>query len=762
MRLRQSHLSSQKNWLAALAGIWLIAYGLMLPAGAQSVCLPLPRLLTTMPMGGQAGQQVEVVISGENLEDVELLLFNHPGLVATSKLDESGKPISNNFVVAIAPDCPPGLYEARVLSRLGVSSSRIFSVGELPELVQQGDITKLDAARELPVNSICNSVATAKGVDHYWFTADAGQRYVINCLARGIDSKMDPVIVVADATGRDLVVNRQGDTIDFVASESGRYVVKVHELTFRGGPAFFYRLVLQTLAADAQLPQFPTTQTVSSFSWPPQGLAVDASTSEIEPNHATESAQRISLPCDIRGQFFPAADVDCYEFEAHQGETWWIEVASERLGRPTDPQVLVQRVQRDGESETLHDVIELSDIPSPMKPSSNGYAYDGPPYDGGSLDVLGKLEIKEDGLYRLSVTDLFGGTRSDARNRYRLVVRKAAPDFALAAWGLHMELRNGDRNALSKPLALRAGTTVALEVVAVRRDGFDGEIELRMENLPPGVTTAGLKIPSGKSRGIMLVTADPQAPRGFMEASFVGRGVIEGETVERPVRMAQMAWPIVDSWSEIPSPRLVAGIPVSVTESEVAPLTITPQEAKDVWEVTTGQKLTIPLVLQRRSEFSGSVLQLKTLGEGFENNPRFDVSLTADAAEATLDLAALKTPPGEYLVTFYGAAVAQYSYNPGAVLVAQRLAAEQQQQVDSLKQTLASLRQQLAEASETEKANTSEQVAATEKELAAAEQLLTQRNEHVKTLTNQSAPRDTVDIVLSTPIAIRVTQGEAQ
>ena len=34
-------------------------------------------------------------------------------------------------------------------------------------------------------------------------------------------------------------------------------------------------------------------------------------------------------------------------------------------------------------------------------------------------------------------------------------VRKAAPDFALTGWALHMTLRNGDRNALSKPIARR-------------------------------------------------------------------------------------------------------------------------------------------------------------------------------------------------------------------------------------------------------------------------------------------------------------------
>ena len=84
-----------------------------------------------------------------------------------------------------------------------------------------------------------------------------------------------------------------------------------------------------------------------------------------------------------------------------------------------------------------------------MKASSNGYSYDGPPYEAGSADPMGKVEIKEDGTYRLQVRDLFGGTRTDPNHAYRLVVRKAAPDFALAAWAIHMTLRNGDRAALN-------------------------------------------------------------------------------------------------------------------------------------------------------------------------------------------------------------------------------------------------------------------------------------------------------------------------
>ena len=166
--------------------------------------------------------------------------------------------------------------------------------------------------------------------------------------------------------------------------------------------------------------------------------------------------------------------MDTFEFEARKGEVWWVEVASERLGLSTDPFVLVQHVTQEGTVEKLDDVAELNDIPSPMKVATYFYAYDGPPYNAGSLDVLGKVEIKEDGLHRLQVRDLFGENRSDPRNVYKLILRKAAPDFALVAWAFHMELRNGDRNALSMPIALRGGGTMALEVVAVRRDGFDG------------------------------------------------------------------------------------------------------------------------------------------------------------------------------------------------------------------------------------------------------------------------------------------------
>jgi hypothetical protein len=700
-------------------------------------------------MGGQVGTSFDATIAAEHMEDPGPLIFQHPGIQATAKVDAQGKPIPNQYSIAIAPDVPQGLYEARLLGRLGISSARIFSVGKLTELNQKPGNTNLVNAMPLSVPSVCNAVVSSRAVDFYSFEAAQGKRYIIQCSARGIDSKLDPVVIVGDANGTDLVAQRTGDTLDFVAKASGKHTIKIHELTFKGGPGYFYRLSIEELPIDAPMPVYPSTRSVSAFSWPPNGLSPQSPTTEQE----DATFQAITLPADITGRFYPAADVDTYVFDAKQGETWWIEVASERLGRPTDPSLVIQMEKPD--KSGWSDVAELNDIASPMKPSSNGYAYDGPPFDGGSTDILGKLEIKETGRYRLLLSDLFGGTRKDPRNIYRLIVRPAQPDFAVVSWGLHMELRNGDRNALSKPLALRAGNTVALEVVTVRRDGFDGEIALNVEGLPQGVTAQGLKIPAGKMRGVLLLSATQDAPQGLANATITASAKIGEQTVTHPMQMAQMVWPIPDAWGEIPSPRLVSGIPVSVTTSELAPITIAPTERK-VYEAKLGEVLKIPMTHTLRSEFSGAVLQLKTMGSGFEGNPQFDVSIGAANSEATVNLGAIKPPAGEYTIAFYGSAVAKYRYNPLAIsLVEKELKTAQEQQQKAIEQVMQKT-QAVASAAVEQKAAAEAELADANKKKQEADALVTAAQEKLKRTNEQASPRDTAEIIITEPVSIRV------
>lgn len=733
----------------------LVALCLAAPLAAQQVCLPLPRLLTTMPMGGQAGASVEVSITGENLENVSALTFSTPKITAKQVLAPDGKAVENKFLVTIAADTPVGVYDARVTSRLGVSSARAFSVSAVQELTRTKPNTSLDTALALPANVICNATMTPKAVDYYSFQAVKGKRVAVDCAAVGIDSKLRPVVIIADAQGRDLLVNRTGGVLDFSPSEDGTCIIKVHSLTFKGGADHFYRLALTEVSGNGPAPRQPATQTVSSMSWPPHGLSPTAPASEIEPNNLPTQVQKITLPFDASGSFFPAADVDTYEFAAKKGEVWWVEVASERLGLDTDPFVLVQRVSKDGDKETLTDVAELYDIASPMKVSTNGYSYDGPPYNVGSPDVLGKVEIKEDGIYRLAVRDLFGGTRNEPGNTYRLIVRQAAPDFSLAAWAVHMTLRNGDRNALSKPLALRAGSTRAFEVVAIRRDGFDGDIELEMKNLPPGVTATGLKIPAGKQQGMMIISAAGDARPAFSVAQMIGHAQINGVSVTRPCRVASMEWPAKDAKQEIPSPRLMADVPVSVTDSEAAPVTVAAAEEK-VWEATAGQTLKIPLKATWRNEFTDGVIKLKTYATPLGAVKEVDLPIKAAGAELVLDLAALKTAPGDYSIALYGSAVSKHRYNPDAVKLAEAQQKQAEQELAALAASTKKLNDEAANAPAGKKAEMTAAVKVAADKQKQAEATMAQATTRMKAATTTATPKDTVDIIVSTPIRISV------
>ena len=155
-------------------------------------------------------------------------------------------------------------------------------------------------------------------------------------------------------------------------------------------------------------------------------------------------------------------------------------------------------------------------------------------------------------------------------------------------------MRQNDFGTFAKPIALRAGGTMAFEVVALRRDGFDAPIEISMEGLPPGVRVSGLTIPPGKQQGMLFITAAESATPGFAVARIVGRSRIGSADVVRPCQLASVVWSIDYAPNDFPRSRLTADVPVSVTDFEKAAATITAADGK-VWEAEAGQTLEIPL-----------------------------------------------------------------------------------------------------------------------------------------------------------------------
>src|SRR5690606_29486521 len=123
-----------------------------------------------VPPGGKQGTSVEVTITGSDLDEASKLHFSHPGITAVQKttppgpFDPAPPPVENQFIVTIAADVPVGLYEARAIGRFGISSSRVFSVGNLPEAAEQEPNNTPEQANEAAVNSIVNG-ATGSGAD---------------------------------------------------------------------------------------------------------------------------------------------------------------------------------------------------------------------------------------------------------------------------------------------------------------------------------------------------------------------------------------------------------------------------------------------------------------------------------------------------------------------------------------------------------------------------------------------------------------------
>src|SRR6185436_8811506 len=72
---------------------------------------------------------------------------------------------------------------------------------------------------------------------------------------------------------------------------------------------------------------------------------------EEEPNSDAAHAQKIAVPCEYVGQFYPERDLDWVEFDAKKGQTYWIEVISHQLGLAADPFVALYRVTKNDKGQ---------------------------------------------------------------------------------------------------------------------------------------------------------------------------------------------------------------------------------------------------------------------------------------------------------------------------------------------------------------------------------------------------------------------------
>ena len=252
--------------------------------------LPQPRLYSVQPAGVQQGTTVEVSLTGDDLEEIKALLFDHPGLTAVPKMaDVNGQPqpVDRFFLVTATADVPVGPHEVRCQGLWGVSNARRFYVGVRPQTIEVEPNNSLDKAMPLTIGTaILGKMDGGTDVDLFKFTATTGQRLVIDCEADILDSRLRSNIEIYDARGKRRIVATRGDgtsdqVLVFDVPADGEYLLKLNDGAFRGGNEYFYRLDVH------QAPHI-------AFVYPPAGLAGQTSRFSLY-GYNLPGSQRVTL-----------------------------------------------------------------------------------------------------------------------------------------------------------------------------------------------------------------------------------------------------------------------------------------------------------------------------------------------------------------------------------------------------------------------------------------------------------------------------------
>jgi hypothetical protein len=225
-----------------------------------------PRLFLVLPSGGQVGSTFEMVVSGQDLDQAQGLLFSQPGITAESlgpttppAIDPKAKPLpkgalanSHKFRVTVPAGTKVGIHDVRVVTAHGVSNPRAFVAGDLKEFVEREPNNNVDQMQRVELNStISGIIASPTDVDYFVFSGKKGQRVVVSCLTTSIDSKLPATIELYSLDGSYLGFNRNyhhnDALLDADLPADGDYYVRVSSFAYTlGGPDYFYRLTIST------------------------------------------------------------------------------------------------------------------------------------------------------------------------------------------------------------------------------------------------------------------------------------------------------------------------------------------------------------------------------------------------------------------------------------------------------------------------------------------------------------------------------------
>jgi hypothetical protein len=672
-----------------------------LTASAQ---LPQPKLFTVFPPGAKSGTSVDVAVTGAELDELQLR-FNHPGITAKALA------AANQFTVTVAADVPPGAYEARVLGRFGLSNPRTFIVGTLAEVLEKSGNGSPETAQEIVLEATVNGRTDSQAADYYKFTVKKGQRVIVDCAARELDSRAADALLLLSPDGRELERARQGGLLDHTAAADGTLIVKVHDFVYRGGDQYFYRLTVTTGPhIDFVFPPAAEQGKVAKVSvfgrnlpggspskFTLDGKVLDQLTVDLTAPADPAARQRLGTTLSLGGA---SASLDGFEYR--------VKGANGALSNPALLTFAQGSVITEVEPNNSPDKAQAVSLPVNIagqfaSPNDRDwYAFDakkgdafwlevtshrlglptaphvviqkaaknekgeetftdvqeltesvvnagGPEFNTAHRDPVGRFEAKEDGSYRLGIRDLFGRTVASPRHTYLLTLRKESPDFRLVAVPDSAPAKKAPADVYTSAPSMWRGEALPIKLLVFRRDGFKEDITVTVSGLPAGIVAPSVKIPAASNVFSLFLAAKDDAPTGLGEVKITGTAKLGDATLVREARLSTVNWDLAsdNNTTEAPQTRLARSFPLAVTDRESAPLTFE-MEAKQPLETCVFNKLLIPVNFTRRADFTAEV-KLKVAGnKNLEKMPELAGTEKTKSVQLVLNLAEQKLPPGEH------------------------------------------------------------------------------------------------------------------
>lgn len=480
-----------------------------------------PRLNHISPAACQRGGEVEITLRGSNITDAREILWSEPGLTVTD-IKAEGNTVKAK--VKAASDARIGEYNARLITKGGISDVRLFYVTPFPMVAEQAE-DKADRKKPQAVSlgSTISGATPDDDEDRYEIEAKKGQRISVESLGNRVNaqSQYDPMIAVLKADGTPLAeaddqpFGRQDPVLSLIAPEDGKYLVTVRDSTNAGPGQSSYLLsigtfprpvavypaggpageeVKFTFIGDAtgpiqrtiKLPDTPTAQhplLIEDGQMAPLPVLVRVSPMpnvlEAEPNDKPAEATAIGteIPFAANGIIEKPSDTDYFKFTAKKGTNYDINVYARRL--------------RSG----LDSVIDIF--------NANGNRIGGND-DSGSTDSYVRWAAPADGTFMVAVRDQLN--RGNPAFTYRIEITNVAPQVLTYLPAVTIN-QDQDRRMVPVPKGNRFGALVRFKRVDV-----GGDMNITAVDLPEGVTVTGGFADKGVDTIPMVFEAKADAP----------------------------------------------------------------------------------------------------------------------------------------------------------------------------------------------------------------------------------------------------------